>query len=116
MEYVKYEDAIKHANSPNCIVYEYPMNNREINIGVAHIINRYPDHGFALNHECTEMGYVVSGSGKLVTETESVSLHAGDVVLIPRGEKYYWEGTMTVVLPVTPAWHLAQHEVGVGVQ
>ena len=63
MEYVKYEDAVVHENSSRCKVYEYPMKN-------------------------SEMGYVLKGSGKLVTETTEVFLSAGDAVYIPHGEKY----------------------------
>ncbi len=69
-----------------------------MNIAVAEITYRYPDEGYAINHKCHEMGYVLSGSGKIVTETENVSLSAGDVVYIPLGEKYYWKGNMTIIL------------------
>ncbi len=110
MEYVKYEAALKHENSPNCTVYEYPMQNSELNIGVAEITHRYPEQGYALNHHCSEMGYVLKGSGKLVTETTTVELAIGDAVYIPRGEKFYWEGTLTLLLPATPAWYPEQHE------
>ena len=110
MEYVKYEAAEKHANSPNCIVYEYPMKNSEMNIGVAEITCRYPDEGYAINHKCSEMGYILKGSGRLVTETGEVQLSVGDVVYVPHGEKYYWEGNITVILPATPAWYPQQHE------
>lgn len=111
MEHVKKQDAVKHKNSSHCVVYEYPMRNSKMNIGVAEITRRYPDEGYAINHECIEMGYVVQGSGKLITETQNVFLSAGDVVLIPAGEKYYWEGTMTIVLPCSPAWSPAQHSI-----
>jgi len=111
MEHVKKQDAVKHATSLNCVVYEYPMQNDEMNIAVAEISGRYPEQGHALNHECCEMGYVVKGSGKLVTETGEASLGTGDVVYIPRSEKFYWEGSMTVVLSCSPAWHPAQHEI-----
>ena len=113
MEYVSAQDAIKHANSSNCIVFEYPTKNSEINIGVAEITHRYPDEGYAVNHKCSEMGYVLKGSGKLVTETAEVNLSVGDVVYIPHGEKYYWEGNMTLVLPAAPAWYLEQHEMNI---
>jgi mannose-6-phosphate isomerase-like protein (cupin superfamily) len=111
MEYVKNKDAVKHANSPNCTAYEYPMKNSEINIGVVEIKHRYPDEGYAMNHKCTEMGYVLKGSGRLVTETHEVMLSSGDVILIPHGEKYYWEGDLTIVVSATPAWYPAQHAV-----
>ena len=111
MEHVKKKDSIKHTNSPQCVVYEYPMQNSAMNIAVTEITGRYPEQGYALNHECCEMGYVVKGSGRLVTEAQKVELGVGDVVYIPRGERFYWEGTMTVVLPCSPAWHPAQHEI-----
>jgi len=63
MEHVEKRNAIKHENSPQCIVYEYPMKNSEMNIGVAEITGRYPDHGYAINYKCSEMGYVLKGSG-----------------------------------------------------
>lgn len=112
MECVKVEKSIRHANSPNCIVHEYPMQNREMNIGVAEIAHRYPDQGYALNRECSEMGYIVEGFGKLVTEKAEAPLAPGDVVYIPPGEKFYWEGNLTMVISATPAWHPEQHETG----
>lgn len=109
MEHVKLQDAVKHENSDKCIVHEYLMENSEINIGVAEITDRYPDQGYAINLKSTLMGYVIKGNGRLVTETKSAILSAGDVVLIPHGEKYYWEGNITVVVPATPAWYPEQH-------
>jgi mannose-6-phosphate isomerase-like protein (cupin superfamily) len=110
MEWVKREEAVEHVHEDGCTVYEYPMKNREMSIGVARIERRYPERGYALNHRCTEMGYVLKGAGKLVTETQEVALGEGDVVYIPPGEKYYWEGKMTIVLPTNPAWSPEQHE------
>ncbi len=111
MEHVNRESAVKHANSPNCIVYEYPMKNSEMNICTAEIIHRYPNEGYAVNHKCCEIGYILKGSGKLVTETREVKLSMGDAVYIAAGEKYYWEGNMTLVLPCAPAWYPEQHEI-----
>ena len=111
MEYVKFEVAVRHANSSNCCAYEYPMQNAELNVGIVEIMTRYPDQGYAINHKCSEIGYILKGFGKLFTETTEVGLSCGDVVYIPRGEKYYWEGNMTLVVSSTPAWHPEQHEV-----
>jgi len=111
MEWVKKKDALKHENSAHCTVYEYPMKNSEMSIGVAEITDRYPDQGYAMNEKCDEMGYILKGSGKLVTEKESVTLSVGDVVYIPHGEKFYWEGNMTVILPTSPAWYPEQHVI-----
>ena len=111
MEHVKKKEAIKHINSSGFTVYEYPMQNGAMNIGVAEIARRYPEQGYAINHKCSEMGYILKGSGKLVTANQEVILSAGDVVYIPPGEKFYWEGTMTLILPTAPAWSPEQHEI-----
>ena len=111
MEHVKKENATKHIHSSGCVVYEYPMQNAAMNIGVAEIVCRYPEQGYAINHKCSEMGYILKGSGKLVTDSQEVALSAGDVVYILAGEKFYWEGNMTIVLPAVPAWNPEQHEI-----
>ena len=102
-------DAIKHENSSQCTVYEYPTESAEMSIGVAEISGRYPDEGYALNHICSEMGYVLEGKGRLVTERQQMDLSPGDVVYIPPGEKFYWEGNFKMILPTSPAWNPEQH-------
>lgn len=109
LEHVKQESRIKHTHSKNCTVYEYPMTNDSMNLAVAEITQRYPDQGYALNHTCHEMGYILKGSGKLVTEKQELCVSAGDAVYIPAGEKYYWEGDVTLLLPSTPPWHPEQY-------
>jgi mannose-6-phosphate isomerase-like protein (cupin superfamily) len=111
MEHVNHNSAVKHVHSPHCTVYEYPMRNGELSLCIAEITRRYPDAGYAINHICSEMGYVLKGAGKLVTPTREVSLSIGDAVYIPPGEKYYWEGNLTLILPTTPAFHREQHEI-----
>lgn len=110
MEHVKKQEATQNTSSSNCIVYEFPMKTGKMNICVAEIAGRYPEQGYAINHQCSEMGYVLNGSGKLVTEGQEAVLSAGDAVYISPGEKYYWEGNITLVLPCAPAWTPAQHE------
>lgn len=111
MEYVPQTSSVKKVNSSMCTVYEYPMQNKQMDICVAEIKGRYPDSGFAINHKCSEMGYIVGGSGRLVTENEEVELSCGDAVYIPYGEKYYWEGDFSVALTSNPPWHFEQHEI-----
>lgn len=111
MEHVRKQRAILHTNSTGCAVYEYPMQNPKMNIAIAEIVGRYPEQGYAINHQCSEMGYVLKGSGKLVTESREVALAEGDVVYIAPREKFYWEGNLTLVLSCSPAWNPAQHEI-----
>lgn len=110
MEHVIRQDAKRYTNSPNCTAFEYATKNAEINIGIVEINGRYPNEGYAINHECTEIGYILKGSGKLVIEDQIAYFSEGDVILIPREEKYYWVGIVTIVIAGTPAWHPDQHE------
>ncbi len=86
------------------------MSTRNMNIAVAEILHRYPETGYVVNHICTEMGYVLKGFGKLVTKEREVILSPGDVISIEPNEMYYWEGTMTIILPAAPAWYPEQHK------
>ncbi len=110
MEHVSLEDAVRFANSPACAVYEYSMENSEMSIAVAEISERYPIEGYITNTKCDEIGYILKGSGKLVTEKGEVTLSPGGVFYIPHGEKFYWEGDIVVVASTTPAWYPEQHE------
>lgn len=103
--------AIEKKNSAACTVLEYPLDDKDIDVAVAILNGRYPEQGWAINELCKETGYVIQGTGKLVTENKSVDLAPGHAVLIDAQEKFYWEGNFTVVLSSTPAWHPEQHKV-----
>jgi len=34
----------------------------------------------------------------------------GDIVLIDKGEVYYWDAHCTIAMPCTPAWYPEQHK------
>lgn len=65
MKIIKYEDSEKFERGNECTVWEYPINDKDINIGVAQINGRYPEKGYAINEKCKEIIYVISGSGVL---------------------------------------------------
>lgn len=100
----------KHAHNSACIVYEYPMGDADMNGAVAQLSGRYPEEDRVVNTQSKEMGYVVQGSGKIVIEGKEILLQQGSLVLIQAGEKYYWEGHMTLFLSCAPAWNPAQHK------
>lgn len=97
-------------NSEACTAIEYPMEDKDINGAVIELNGRYPDKGRTVNLECKEMAYVIKGSGKLVVEGDEVKLNEGDLVLIEAGEKFFWEGNLTMFMPCTPAWYPEQHK------
>lgn len=98
--------------SPMCTVTEYPIaGEKNINFAVARLSGRYPGSGFVVNEICKELVYVTEGEGKLIIEKSVVNLKSGDVVLIEPGEKYFWEGHMTLLLSCAPAWNPEQHRL-----
>jgi mannose-6-phosphate isomerase-like protein (cupin superfamily) len=97
-------------NSKHCVAKEYPLGDRDINGAVIELKGRYPDKGAVMNLKCKELAYVVKGSGRLVIEGKETLLHEGDLALIEPGEKYYWDGNMTMFMPCTPAWYPEQHK------
>ena len=97
-------------NGDYCIAFEYPREDKNINGAVIKLSGRYPDKGWAANEVCKEMGYIISGSGKLVVEDKEYELTAGDLVLINPGEKFYWQGDMEIFMPCAPAWSPNQYK------
>jgi mannose-6-phosphate isomerase-like protein (cupin superfamily) len=62
------------------------------------------------NEKCTEIGYVIEGSGKLVIEGEEILFQEGDQLLLKPGQRYYWEAKATMFMPCAPAWYPEQHK------
>ena len=110
MNFLPKEKIETHKNSELCIAHEYPLGDPDINGAVIELFGRYPHEGRVTNTECKELAYIIKGSGKIVIEGNEILLKQGDQVLIMAGEKYYWEGSMTLFLACTPAWHLRQHK------
>lgn len=111
MKVIKKSQTNLFKNSEMCTAIEYPLNDKDINAAVIHLKGRYPDTGRTVNLECKELVYVINGVGKIVCEGEKTLISEGDVILIPQGEKFYWEGEMTLFMPCTPAWHPEQHKM-----
>lgn len=110
MEIAKKKQRKEFKNSDCCTAFEYPMEDRDINGAVIKLSGRYPGKEWAVNEICKEMGYVVSGSGRVVVENVEHSVGEGDLVLINPGEKFYWQGNMKIFMPCAPAWTPEQYK------
>lgn len=102
-------EALEKKASDHCVVEEYPLGPAPMDLAIATLKGRYPDTGWALNLVSDEMAYILEGQGGLVTESGTQSLNAGDALLIERGEKYYWEGNMRILMSCSPPWTPDQH-------
>lgn len=111
MEIITKKQRKKFKNSDSCIVFEYPIADNNINGTIIELSGRYPDKGWAVNEICKEMGYIISGSGKIIIGGDEYLLEEGDLVLINPGEKFYWQGNMEIFMPCVPAWTPQQHKI-----
>ncbi len=108
---IKEENSRKEENSPFCTVWEYDFSNKDLWLAIAHINGRYPTTGKAIDHECEDMYYVISGEWVIHDETGDYEVKPWDCFLFNKGKRYRVEGNnLKVVLPSTPAWFLSQHE------
>lgn len=97
-------------NGKHCVAIEYPLGDKSINGAVIKLNGRYPDKGRVVNEVCKELAYVIEGKGSVTVENRLVSLVKGDQILIEPGERYFFEGNLTMFVPCTPAWYPEQHK------
>ena len=91
-------------SSNTCVITEYPLGDERMNVAMAKVTGRYPTTGNALNQICKEMAYIHEGSGKVVVNDKEHAVKTNDLVLIEPGEKFHWEGNMSIFISCTPAW------------
>ncbi len=103
--------AIQKQSNDVCVITEHPLGDDMINFALAKVSGRYPTKGYALNHQSKELVHVHEGSGKVVVDGKEYFIQAGDVVLIEAGEKFYWDGILTLSIACTPAWTEEQNEM-----
>jgi mannose-6-phosphate isomerase-like protein (cupin superfamily) len=99
----------KFKNGDNCTAIEYPMEDKDINGAIVELTGRYPTKGRVVNLDCKELAYIIKGLGKVVVEDKEINFEEGDLVLIEAGEKYFWDGNLTVFISCVPAWNPEQY-------
>ena len=110
MKFVAKKDRKEYKNGEFCTAYEYSLDDKDINGSFIEVSGRYPKRGRVANAVCKELAYIIIGSGKIVIEGKETLLGEGDLVMVEPGEKYFWEGKMTMFVPCTPAWYPEQHK------
>ena len=111
MRLVKSSEA--HIKQPfdACQVAEYALNFPAMDLAIARINGRYPPQGSVVNEQCAELVYVLAGAGELCVNQQLLSFNTGDVILIEKGEIYYWQGDCKLLMVCQPAWSAAQHKL-----
>ena len=112
MKVIKSSAALIKNNSDKCEVVEYSFEDKDIDLGVATITDRYPEKGYCVNLVSKELVYVLEGEGKLYLEDSTIDFNVGDSILIDKNEKYYWESKFCkVALICSPAFSVEQYKI-----
>lgn len=72
MEVIKYNSALKGKNSDKCKTLKYSFMDKDIDLGIATISERYPDEGYGVNLISKELIYVIEGSRTLNFENKKM--------------------------------------------
>ena len=112
MKFIQSSEAVLYKNSDVCDAITYQLHEKKISIALIKLRGRYPSKGHATNRICNELVYVIRGKGKLGIGKRVVFFAKGDVIIIEKGEKYYWEGKCSLLMPCYPAFSAAQHKIG----
>jgi mannose-6-phosphate isomerase-like protein (cupin superfamily) len=103
-------ERVPFTNSPTCSGLEYQFGDKNLNIAIVTVDGRYPETGLLTNDVCTEIAYVLDGTGVVTVGNEARKLAADDAVLIQPGEKFAWQGTkLRMLMPCSPAFYPEQH-------
>lgn len=102
-------DATLFENSNVCRGASYPAGSADIDGAVITVSGRYPSEGFLTNDICKELVYIVSGTGILLSPSETVRFNEGDVVFIDKNETFAWDGSFVGFFATTPRFDPGQH-------
>lgn len=99
---------VKNSDTSKLLEYIIGLNDKDIDFCINTINGRYPKKGYCSNEMCKEICYILEGIGTINKKDEKISFKQGDVILINKGEFYYWEGDCKIIMICTPAWYKEQ--------
>lgn len=111
MKVIKRKEANEYSNSNNCYGFEFDLGDKNLDGAVVNVKGRYPEKGSAMNEGCKEFAYIISGGGNINIGGKNFDIESEDMVVIDKGEHFYWEGEFRLFVYCTPAWSADQHKV-----
>lgn len=94
------------------VIYKYPSPNKDLDIGLMVVKGRYPenDKTFLVEHGCNFVIYVTKGEGIIYAGDETFLVKTGDVIFVPKDNKFAVEGDLEYVTVDSPAYFPEQSE------
>ncbi len=109
--HVRKRDAKRVAEHGVSTFLEYDLPFKRTSVGISEINGRYPSAGFDVDTKVEAVWYVLSGTGTLFVKGEAYQLDDGDMVMIPKNEKYWIQGNyLKLVVVSSPPWTPQQHK------
>lgn len=109
---ISHDEIKKKKNSEVCLINEYNLEDKDIDISKATITGRYPNEGYALNEISKELIYIINGEGTINFENESKSFSRGDTILIDKNTKFYWDSEYCeATIICTPPFDINQYKL-----
>ena len=97
--------------SPTTTIWEFVMKEQSISGAIAEIKERYPEKGFAVNKISKELIFVISGAGYVLSPSAKHAITIGDVIFLDKGERFAWQGNLTIFMATTPKFDPKQHDI-----
>ncbi|MHB1865229.1 MAG: cupin domain-containing protein [Candidatus Saccharimonadales bacterium] len=87
------------------VIHKYPTPTPKYDIGHMEVKGRFPlNSKFNLNTICDFIIYVTKNTGVIFAGSETFSVEVGDVVFIPKNNKYAVEGNFEYITIDVPAF------------
>jgi len=113
MKAVKYSASeVKKIDLGTKVIFKYPTPTKEMDIARMVVKGRHPENknSFLLEHVCNFVIYVIKGKGKIYAGEEMFGVEVGDVVFVPKENKFAAEGEMEYITVDSPAFFPEQSE------
>ena len=108
---IKKKDRRKEVDTRNWKVFDYPLRLQATGIAYQVLNGRTPKTGDFRNNVCTEIFYIIGGTGIIGVKNRTYTLHKGDVYIAKPKERYYLVGKNLEFLTITsPNWYREQCE------
>lgn len=111
MQYViKKSKAIKIDEHGISTFHDYKFPFTDASLGVSEIHARYPQTGYDIDEKVDAYWYIEKGIATIFIGGEQYIVEPGDMIHIPKGEKYFIDTTyVKLVVCSIPNWYPEQH-------
>ena len=95
------------------IIYKYPTPTKDIDVAKMVLNGRHPKGSktFVIEHTCSFIMSITKGKGTVYAGDEKFTVGVGDVIFVPKENKFAVEGKLEYTTIDTPAYFREQTEI-----